>query len=250
MGVFDVIPSVAAVKVPFTPASLSNVLGWYDLSDETSLFTDAGVTPVSADGDRIYQVNDKSGNGKHLVQATLGLRPTLKRGIQNGRSIGRFDGATNYMACASVSWALPLSIYATVSRDLSTTNDTIVDGSTTRVVLYYVASQTYLNMWAGGGSVYNTGTVVASTGAFHVVEGLFNGATLNSGYVDGVVGVNASVNIGTNTLAGLLVGAGQGPGDYFDGDIGEIAVFSGIDGTAARDRMETYMGQGWNVAVA
>lgn len=81
------------------PAAESPV-AWYDFGDPSLLFVDAGITPVSSDGDSIYQASDKSGNGNHLTQTTVGVRPTYKTGIQNGLSVGRFDGINDVMLSA------------------------------------------------------------------------------------------------------------------------------------------------------
>jgi hypothetical protein len=56
----------------FDPTSIADLLEWFKA--DGSLFSDAGVTPV-ANGDRVYQWNDESGNGFHYTQATLGARP-------------------------------------------------------------------------------------------------------------------------------------------------------------------------------
>ncbi len=62
----------------------SNLKQLFDTSDAATLFTDAGITPVTSDEDRIYQMNDKSGNNDHATQTTLGRRPYYKIAIING----------------------------------------------------------------------------------------------------------------------------------------------------------------------
>lgn len=74
-------------------ATLASLQVWWDFSDATTLFTDAGVTNVTADADLIYQVNDKSGNGYHGVQATAANRPVYKTGIRNSLSVSRMLAA-------------------------------------------------------------------------------------------------------------------------------------------------------------
>lgn len=66
------------------PSDITGLLAWYDFSDSSLLFTDAGVTNVSNDGDLIYQANDKSGNGASIKQVNEGNRPQYKLNRQNG----------------------------------------------------------------------------------------------------------------------------------------------------------------------
>lgn len=75
----------------WTPANISGLKLWIDFSDADTLFTDAGSTPVSSDGDAIYQANDKSGNGNHVLQATSAYRPSYKVNIKNSLSVSRYD---------------------------------------------------------------------------------------------------------------------------------------------------------------
>jgi hypothetical protein len=48
----------------------------------TGLYTDAGSTPATSNGDLIYQWSDDSGNGRHATQPTSGSRMTLSTGTQ------------------------------------------------------------------------------------------------------------------------------------------------------------------------
>jgi len=70
--------------VPFTPASLfaGGIAGaWYGPSDLSTLFQDsAGTTPVTAAGQPVGLMLDKSGNGNHASQATAAARPTYQTG--------------------------------------------------------------------------------------------------------------------------------------------------------------------------
>ncbi|TPJ52711.1 hypothetical protein [Mesorhizobium sp. B2-6-4] len=52
---------------------------WYDPSDLSTLFQDSAMnTPVTANGDPVGAILDKSGNELHLLQATDTARPTYK----------------------------------------------------------------------------------------------------------------------------------------------------------------------------
>jgi hypothetical protein len=64
---------------PFTPASLfaAGEQGvWYDPSDLATMFQDTdGTTPVTAAGQAVARINDKSGRGNHATQSITAARP-------------------------------------------------------------------------------------------------------------------------------------------------------------------------------
>lgn len=68
----------------WTPANLfsNNEVGaWHDPSDLSTLFQDAsGTVPVTADGDPVGLMLDKSGHGLHAKQVTDTLRPVWRSG--------------------------------------------------------------------------------------------------------------------------------------------------------------------------
>jgi hypothetical protein len=84
----------------FSPASLfaSSEQGvWLDPSDFSTMFQDsAGTTPVTAVGQPVGKINDKSGRGNHATQATAGSRPLLQQD-GNGCYYLAFDGVDDYM---------------------------------------------------------------------------------------------------------------------------------------------------------
>jgi hypothetical protein len=56
------------------------------LDDTTALYQDAaGTTPATADGAVVARWDDRSGNGKHILQGTDNLRPVLKLAAINSR---------------------------------------------------------------------------------------------------------------------------------------------------------------------
>lgn len=71
-----------ALLASFSPSALfaAGEQGlWLDPSDLSTLFQDDGGTvPVTADGDPVGLILDKSGNGNHASQATLASRPTYR----------------------------------------------------------------------------------------------------------------------------------------------------------------------------
>lgn len=78
-----------------SPLQIAGLTAWWDFSDITTLWKDAARTsPVTADGDNILGVTDKSGAGRHLA-ATIG--PDYTVGIQNGRAVARHTAGDQYL---------------------------------------------------------------------------------------------------------------------------------------------------------
>jgi hypothetical protein len=80
---------VSILTSGFSPITLftNNEQGaWYDPSDITTLFQDtAGTTPVTAAGQSVGLMLDKSGRGNHATQANLAQRPIYAREPLTGR---------------------------------------------------------------------------------------------------------------------------------------------------------------------
>lgn len=72
-------------RLPFTPFNPLDLFAngeqgaWYYPSDLTTLYQDsAGTTPVTADGDPVGLMLDKSGNGNHASQSVSASRPIYR----------------------------------------------------------------------------------------------------------------------------------------------------------------------------
>lgn len=84
---------------PYKTLPVSGAALWLAGDDSSTLFTDAGVTPVKVNGDLVYQWNDKSGNSRHATQTTSGNRPTWvpPASGRNGLGAVSFNGSSNYI---------------------------------------------------------------------------------------------------------------------------------------------------------
>lgn len=68
-------------SVPFNPLDLfagGRLGAWYDISDLSTMWQDSAGTAPAAVDQPVGKLNDKSGNGNHLSQATGSARPTLR----------------------------------------------------------------------------------------------------------------------------------------------------------------------------
>ena len=127
----------------FTPANIF-VNGedgiYFDFADWNSLYTDDGITNVTAIGNAVYRANDLSGNAHYGSQATSGARPVVARQPYGGRRnqltyTEQFDNAV---------WGkvrLSVTANAAVAPDGTTTADKLVeDASNNSHTIAYDAS--------------------------------------------------------------------------------------------------------------
>lgn len=118
----------------FTPERLfkSGEQGvWYDPSDLTTLFQDsAGTTPVTASGQQVGRMLDKSGRGNHATQPTAGSRPIYRR----GDSMGVVNLLTWSEAFDNAAWTKSVGVTVTPNAVAapggSLTADKLVEGTT------------------------------------------------------------------------------------------------------------------------
>jgi len=104
----------------WTPAVLftDGAVGvWYDPADMSTMFQDAaGTTPVTAAGQPVGLILDKSGNGLHASQASTTKRPIYRQ--EEGVSSLEFDGTDDCLVTptANFSTSRRLNIFAGVRR--------------------------------------------------------------------------------------------------------------------------------------
>lgn len=90
---------------------------WYDPSDLTSMFQDsAGTTPVTAAGQPVGLLRDKSGNNNHASQPTAASRPILRN--TGALWYLQFDGVDDFMVTANVNFSIQseMSVFAGVTK--------------------------------------------------------------------------------------------------------------------------------------
>lgn len=80
------------------PNTVSGLTMWIDASQPSTLFINSGDgSPVSADGDQVGIAASSASIARCLGQSSAGARPLYKTGIQNGKSVLRFDGSNDVM---------------------------------------------------------------------------------------------------------------------------------------------------------
>jgi hypothetical protein len=192
--------------------------GWWDPSDLTSMFQDsAGTTPVTAAGQPVGRINDKSGNGNNLLQTTAGARPVLQ--IDTGHNYLACDGVTQWIG-AIFTLAQPLTRVNALRIIAYITNARMIDGGSDGSVTFFMfGTAPNVSLYAGNGIDPQDATHF-TVGSDHVgIELYTNVGSTSSLQIDN----NAAVagNPGPAAAGGNSV-AGAG------GVIGNIRFYGGI----------------------
>jgi hypothetical protein len=99
-GAQSVTTAAVTVAAGFDPVSLfsgGEQGGFYDASDLSALWQDIdGTVPITADGQSVARIDDKSGRGNHLIQSDSAKRPLYK--TAGGLHWLQFDGSDDLIS--------------------------------------------------------------------------------------------------------------------------------------------------------
>lgn len=94
-------PGVGGGWSPLSLFAAGEQSAWYDPSDFSTMFQDsAGTTPVTAAGQPVGKILDKSGCGNHATQTTAASRPVLQ--LVSGKYALVFDGIDDFLVTNSI----------------------------------------------------------------------------------------------------------------------------------------------------
>ena len=132
-----------------SPLDIAGCALWLDgdQSVTQSLFdATSGGSAVSTNGGSVARWEDKSGNGRHFVQSSAPVRPTLSTAAKNGRSVVTFDATDDYMISAATqtipqpaTWMFVYKVPSSIASGW-----TLVDSATDRVHVYSPSGATII----------------------------------------------------------------------------------------------------------
>jgi hypothetical protein len=167
----------------------------------------------------VGQVDDRSGNSRHLVGVTSQFPPYASVGINSKPSLQFVP--TDFMRITGISVPAPHSIYV-VGKYTSQASVRALLGRTAAGTnaLFYSVTPTTMD-W-NDGTVQRSVTVDATIAHCYII--ITNGASSNIR----VDGVDHTVSLTNSTITGLGVGADAVNGLGLDGYVSEVMVFSGV----------------------
>lgn len=219
----------------FSPATLyaGGVAGvWYDPSDLTTLFQDAaGTTPVTAAGQPVALMRDKSGNNRHVSNTGGITRPTLA----NSGSLYwlEMDAVNTYFRSASFTM-INQAVTMCIGYQFNLAGETSYlfddsDGASRFALAKLSTAQ--LSAFAGGQIDVQAGSTVVS-----VVDGVYNGAS-STFKTNG--GADITGDTGSNGQQGITIGCRFSGSNFFGGKFYGMMTVAGT--SSQRAGMRAYM---------
>jgi hypothetical protein len=256
----------------FQPSSITGLKAWYDPSDTTSITSSSG---------KVSQINDKSGNGYNLVQATSANQPTTGTRTINSLNVLDYTAVVQTLINGTPSnWTFMSntsgsSIFAVFKFDnLSQRNGVYYTGYNpqgyTSTSTYFTALQTsgYVDHLVGDGAgnlnFLNrpSSGYAASTNYYVTVLGDPGNATAaNRSKVYINTGSALAANTQTYTAGTAAPKTGFSLGGYLDngqtpftdtdgaldGVIGEVIVYTGVLSGADQTTVKNYLATKWGI---
>jgi len=201
-------------SAPFDPASLFTggyTGGWYDPSDLSTLWQDsARTTQVTADGEPVGCIDDKSGNGNHLTQSTSGARPQYK--TSGGLHWLEFDGIDDFMTNSGYATTNVFTVMSCRSEDTTYAGgrDCFSTYSSNRGFSIDRNPSGGLRFYTGTGSGLNTDSVSRTNtlGEVLVFTGGYSG-TQTVARINKDTRVTTTRTYSQKTAAGFTLGRGE-----------------------------------------
>lgn len=253
-GSFTVTGSDAALATgtsgTWTPASLTTT-AWYDAGTSGDFTLDSGT---------VSQWNDRSGNARHMTQATGASKPAYASATQNSLNLVTFDGTNDFLESSALSNFISASAFTVLvvvrHRDTkvgtsdSYNNEAILadDGG-------YFGLHT--NGPSGTGSIqvlgYNwdgnddkAAAVIGANNVWSVLVYTHGSGTLSLYRNGGTATTAASGD--TEDLSGTLeLGRSGVVNLYQEMDLAEVVILSSEVGTSDRQKLEGYAAHRWGL---
>lgn len=232
--------NVPVVELAFTPRRITNLVGWYDGADTSSI--------IQSGGD-VSQWSDKSGNGNHATQAVGVNQPKTGTRTLNGRNTIAYNGVDDYLKLPSGMLSIPTganTILAVFQNDNTTQVARSISGktgATTNYGLLYIDTVNQFSFRNGG----NNQLAYTPDTSAHIYGLRRNGTTLD-GYLAGSVGSTSTAsNVTLDELNFAWDNANTG-GQAFGGTQAEIVFYSRDLTNAEINLVALYFSAKWGPA--
>jgi hypothetical protein len=230
---------------------------WYDPSDLSTLFKgDAGTDPVTADGDAVSRMLDKSGRGNHATQTTVAKRPLYRTAA--GLSWLEFDGTADSMITPTITPGVDkLQTFAGLLKSDGLARmilETSFNAGSNNGTFYVLAGEdnaaryTALGGGTSAGPVGNRIAKILTASSYPETSVITSTADIAGDSVhirkNGVEGTAATGNMGTGNFLAfpINIGARQQVSLFLNGNIYQMIIRFGPNLSAGEiDDAETFV---------
>jgi hypothetical protein len=245
--------TATATAAVWTPALLrSSVAVWLDAAEAST---------ITLNGSTVSQWNDRSGNSRHLTQATATQQPLMVPGGLNGRDVMTFDGTNDILnrtttGAAGLTTSSIISVFRLNSGGGSEDVPMAIGstGTAGRMRGLYRAPNSTTLGFAGWANDVPTSSLGYDTGGGYHLFGFVQTALSGPNNVtllrDGTAEARATASALSTSVDGFSVGSLQGSavGNYHTAmSVGEVLVFHTAIDTATRQRVEGYLAHKWGL---
>ena len=255
----DISPTFTWNETVWNPLMLGPAL-WLDAADAST---------ITLNGSTVSQWSDKSGNSRHVIQATAGAQPLYSANQIGGLPALSFDGGDFLRTALSFPLGLQFSAFGVVKPEAGTgwnNNDygyVFAHGSlssSTKGAALVIGSESFADWFVRDtiafGDGYNSGRMPraigpVSTGTDARVFSLSLGTTESFMAVNGTLTSTRVSGTGTRTnlIAPLTLGANANASanQWLTGKIAEFLVVSNTVSLSNRQKLEGYLTHKWGL---
>ena len=239
-----------AVAQDWTPANggVPTAL-WLDADDATTITKDGG--------NLVSQWNDKSGNARHVTQATAANQPTYQAAGLNSKPSLYFDAASRYLTSAAVSaHSGPWSVFA-VAKQAGTGPGIILaqDGDSGTRIAHYARFNSSSDILPIPFNSAGTPFFPTMTGAVTspCIVGSVCSSSSATAYLNGAGGTATGIT-GTLATGSRPITVGRidisGAESYLNGQVSEIILVPSAVSEAVRQKFEGYLAWKWGTVAS
>lgn len=252
----------------WTPLSVSGCEGWWDFSDNTTVFKDSGVTAAGND-DKVVQLNDKSGNGRYWRQTNSARCGLYKTGAQNGLNAIYNNGATRSQTLNNPGGILKNVAGATIAIVASADSDAVtmgvmnvgINGSAVYPRLGMKIIKGLPTMFVNNADDYAYNMRMSTNTSIGTLTHATIVGTVDYANGAGWLYLNGSLDASNATLISAPATPGNTPdtdcagGQYgidhanaHTGYIDEMIIYNSILSTSDRQALESYLMTKWGIS--
>lgn len=241
-----IVPPIFTGGSSFSPSQISGLALWLDASD-TSTITHSGGS--------VSQWDDKSGNGYHATQGTVPAQPATGSATLNSRNVIRFDGTDDRLTLPSGTYSIPngdVTMFLVYRNTANNTNRQPVnaqDGGNNRFRFIRISGTSF---GATHGDLSTAASSVATTsettdGHIAMLVSPDNSTNLRV-YREGNLLVGSNAPRGVFTATSFTVGSQTGSTNPWDGDIGEIIIYTRVLSSSEKNQVGNYLAGKWGAS--